>query len=73
MKKLKVDPAAPPLPNTDWFRATDSGVVYKRGKNGLCIDSSGHITAMNYDGLSVFDDTKTYEPLYPGTVITITL
>lgn len=66
----------PPKPETDWFKLRDGSAIYHRGQNGFCIDlRNGSISPAKYvDGLyTIFDESERYEPLYPGTQITITL
>lgn len=60
---------------TEFFKAVKCDVVYKRGKEGLCISADG-VVYMDYSGKDlarVFEDSENYERLYEGDVITITL
>jgi hypothetical protein len=78
MGTLKIAPATPPNQEVMWYRHKQTGALYRRGRDGLCIDPNGEIFSVGsiYDGdnmKKVFENTIYYEPLYPGTEITITL
>jgi len=61
-------------PEQLWFRLKSTGVLYRRGLDGLCISRGGRITSSNYSG-EVYKtfESDSYEPLPEGTVIEITL